>query len=362
MAQAGALVHLDADLSDEDIAALYRASDVLVHPYRGEGFAMPVLEAMASGLPVIHTAGGPTDEFCPPQAGWRIRSRREALPGGRVDRFETAGEPWMLEPDVDHLAELLREAAEAGAEERERRGALGRSAALHFGWDRVAALYAERAAALAARAPRPLAAERELDGAPAVLATPAWRGDDDLPALLRAWTQAPAAACLYLLADPATDGEPAELEAHVMAAAAGIDLDACPDIAILREHAVPGRDAALHAAAELYVPLHDACAGHVRAGRRQGCDAGRAGHPAGRPARHPRGLTSSRRRLPAWASPCSIPPPRWPACAVAWARPSTRSSIAASSSSGRRSGPSSRSSPRTCASSTRSGWPTAPRR
>ena len=76
--------------------------------------------------------------------------------------------------------------------------------------------------------------------------------------------QAPAGGCLYLLADPVTDGKPAELEAHVMAAAAGIDLDACPDIAILREHAVPGRDAALHAAAELYVPLHDACAGHVR--------------------------------------------------------------------------------------------------
>src|SRR5204863_5318064 len=118
MAQAGALVHLDADLSDEDIAALYRACDVLVHPYRGEGFAMPVLEAMASGLPVIHTAGGPTDEFCPPQAGWRIRSQRKALPGGRVDHFETAGEPLMLEPDVAHLAELLRAVAGAGAPER----------------------------------------------------------------------------------------------------------------------------------------------------------------------------------------------------------------------------------------------------
>jgi hypothetical protein len=128
----------------------------------------------------------------------------------------------------------------------------------------VAALYAERARALAARAPRPLAPERELEGAPAVLATPAWNGEDDLAALLRAWRHAPAGACLYLLADPQTDGEPAALEAHVTAAAAGIDLDACPDIAILREYAVPGRDEALHAAAELYVPLHAGCAGHVR--------------------------------------------------------------------------------------------------
>jgi hypothetical protein len=82
--------------------------------------------------------------------------------------------------------------------------------------------------------------------------------------LLRAWTHAPAGACLYLLADPATDGEPAQLEARVMSAAAGIDLDACADITILREHAVSGRDAGLHAAVDAYVPLHAACAGHGR--------------------------------------------------------------------------------------------------
>jgi glycosyltransferase involved in cell wall biosynthesis/GT2 family glycosyltransferase len=264
LAETGSVLHLDADLGDDEMAALYRACDVLVHPYRGEGFAMPVLEAMASGLPVIHTGGGPTDEFCPPQAGWRIRAQRRPMPGGRVDRLETIGEPWMLEPDPAHLAALLCEAADGGADDRAARGAVGRSAALHFGWERVAALYAERARALAARAPRSLAAERLLDGTPSVLATPAWRAADDLPELLRAWTRAPDGACLYLLADPAVDGTPAELEGRVMAAAADIDLDACADIAILREHAVPGRDAALHAAADLYVPLHAACAGHLR--------------------------------------------------------------------------------------------------
>jgi glycosyltransferase involved in cell wall biosynthesis len=261
-AQAGSVVHLDADLADAEMAALYRACDVLVHPYRGEGFAMPVLEAMASGLSVIHTGGGPTDEFCPPQAGWRLRAKRRAMPGGRVDHLETIGDPWMLEPDPAHLAELLRAAADA--DDRAARGAIGRSAALHFGWERIAGLYADRARGLAARAPRVAASDRVLDGAPSVLATPAWRAADELPALLDAWKRAPAGACLYLLADPATDGTPAELEARVMAAAAGIDLDACADVTILREHAVPGRDTALHAAADLYVPLHGACAGHVR--------------------------------------------------------------------------------------------------
>ena len=62
------------ELSSDELAELYRSCDVLVHPYRGEGFGMPVLEAMACALPVIATGGGPTDEFCPPDAGWRIRS------------------------------------------------------------------------------------------------------------------------------------------------------------------------------------------------------------------------------------------------------------------------------------------------
>lgn len=189
------------------------------------------------------------------------------MPGGRVDRYETAGEPWMLEPDTEHLIELLCEAAGATADERARRGAIGRSAALQLGWDRVAALYAERARALGARPPRAAQPDSVLDGAPAVLATPAWRGEDDLPSLLAAWAGAPSGACLYLLAHPRTDGEPAELEARVLAAAQGIDLDACADIAILREHATPGRDAALHAAVDAYVPLHRACAGHIRQAR-----------------------------------------------------------------------------------------------
>ncbi|HZE04621.1 MAG TPA: glycosyltransferase, partial [Solirubrobacteraceae bacterium] len=87
-AQAGAVPRIilidDETLTAQELAALYRACDVLVAPYRGEGFAMPVLEAMACGLPIISTAGGPTDEFLPAEACWRIRSRRVQFPEDRV--------------------------------------------------------------------------------------------------------------------------------------------------------------------------------------------------------------------------------------------------------------------------------------
>src|SRR5262249_37619256 len=146
------LVVLDDELGTAELAALYRACDVLVHPYRGEGFGMPVLEAMAAGLPVIVTGGGPTDEFCPETAGWRIRWTRAQFPSNRVDQLETVGRPWVLEPDTDHLVELMREAA-ADSEQRERRGRAGAHAAKQFSWDAVADRYAERLSALAAKTP-----------------------------------------------------------------------------------------------------------------------------------------------------------------------------------------------------------------
>ena len=78
------LVLIDDDLAFDEIPALYRACDVLVQPYRGEGFCLPALEALACGRPVIVTDGGSTDDFVPAECGWRVPSRRVPLPGGRA--------------------------------------------------------------------------------------------------------------------------------------------------------------------------------------------------------------------------------------------------------------------------------------
>jgi glycosyltransferase involved in cell wall biosynthesis len=271
------IVYLDRELTDDEMAALYRSCDVLVHPYRGEGFAMPVLEAMASGLPAIATAGGPTDEFCPPDAGWRIRSERRHLPDERVDHLVTAGRPWMLEPDGAHLAELLLVAA-ANAGERERRGRAARVSAERLPWTAVADRYRARIEALAARPPlhaAPAAPDAVLPAGPRrLLATPAWRGDDRLADLLGAWaaTSAGDPACLLLLADPRVDGRPEELEARVLgaAAAAGVDLDRVADIELSVQPLAAADLPRLHAAVDGYAPVHDACAGHVRLAERAG--------------------------------------------------------------------------------------------
>jgi glycosyltransferase involved in cell wall biosynthesis len=48
---------------DDDLPALYRQADVFAQPSRFEGFGMPVLEAMASGTPVVTTRGSSLAEI-----------------------------------------------------------------------------------------------------------------------------------------------------------------------------------------------------------------------------------------------------------------------------------------------------------
>ena len=270
------IVYIDEELTTADMAALYRACDALVHPYRGEGFGMPVLEAMACGLPVIVTAGGPTDEFCPDEAGWKVRSRVDVHAHERFEDFATDGRPYLLEPDLGHLVELLTE-VDRDPGERARRGGVAATAARHLTWDHAAAGYRDRILALAERPPRhgripddPI----ELDpGSPRLLATPALSGSDALPAMLAVWSEhAPAGARLFLLADPRTHGSEGECTERVVAAAAaaGVDLDRCADITILHHALAPGDDVRLMEAVDGYVALHPACAGFERVARDAG--------------------------------------------------------------------------------------------
>jgi glycosyltransferase involved in cell wall biosynthesis len=101
---ASKLIYEGRTFSSHAMAGLMRAVDCYVSPYRAEGFNMPVLEAMACGVPVLCTSGGPTDEFTDPTFTQRIRSR----PITRRLNENEAGD--ALEPDLEHLVELMRSA------------------------------------------------------------------------------------------------------------------------------------------------------------------------------------------------------------------------------------------------------------
>jgi tetratricopeptide (TPR) repeat protein len=101
--------YIDEMLPEEDIAALYRACDVFVSPYRGEGFSLPTLEAMACGLPVIVTEGGATDDFVDENVGWKIKAEPKSIGTSMGDRTFVQ-EAFLLEPDQDDLSAKLRNA------------------------------------------------------------------------------------------------------------------------------------------------------------------------------------------------------------------------------------------------------------
>ena len=50
------------EVGDDELARLYRGARALVYPSLYEGFGVPILEAMASGTPVVTSAGGATEE------------------------------------------------------------------------------------------------------------------------------------------------------------------------------------------------------------------------------------------------------------------------------------------------------------
>lgn len=99
--------YTDAYLSEEEMAELYRSCDVLVSPYRGEGFSLPALEALACGLPIIVTEGGATDDFADESVGWLIPAGRRSI-GNAISGHELTAEGFLLEPDGEALSEILR--------------------------------------------------------------------------------------------------------------------------------------------------------------------------------------------------------------------------------------------------------------
>ena len=76
--------YIDRALDERELAGLYAACDCLVHPYRGEGFALPVVEAMACGLPAIVTGAGPALDYAAEATAFLVPARRARIP--RVPR------------------------------------------------------------------------------------------------------------------------------------------------------------------------------------------------------------------------------------------------------------------------------------
>jgi len=144
------LILIEDEIADADVVRLYRTCDALAFAYRGEGFGLPMLEALACGLPVIATAGGAADAFLDDDVAYRVPARRVALRGTMRGEL-LAGEGWWLEPDVDALAAMLRHVAEHPDEARAKARLGSERARRDWTWERAAQIAADRLRALARR-------------------------------------------------------------------------------------------------------------------------------------------------------------------------------------------------------------------
>lgn len=111
------IVYIDDELSEEDMASIYKASKVLVHPYRAEGFAMHVQEAVACGCIPIVSAAGPTDDFIPANVGFKLQVQQVPInindpnifalkPGDSTNLMST--HTFINEPSLDYLKKVLQ--------------------------------------------------------------------------------------------------------------------------------------------------------------------------------------------------------------------------------------------------------------
>jgi glycosyltransferase involved in cell wall biosynthesis/tetratricopeptide (TPR) repeat protein len=136
--------YLDGDLSPQEMAGLYTACDCLAHPYRGEGFALPVAEAMACGLPVVVTGAGAALDYCDGERAYLVPARVARFPERRVGEWDTVDFPSLAEPEGDALVEILRHVFTHPEEGRAKGRAACAFVRAHLTWEHAGAAVCRR--------------------------------------------------------------------------------------------------------------------------------------------------------------------------------------------------------------------------
>ena len=135
-------------LSGAQLIELYQSVDCFVLPTRGEGWGMPILEAMACGVPAIATDWSAPTTFLHAQNGYPLPIRGLAATGSAAAHYRDA--QWAV-PDEAALVELLRRAVR-NPDERVALGRAARQEAERWPWARGVSAIAERLRAIGTNA------------------------------------------------------------------------------------------------------------------------------------------------------------------------------------------------------------------
>ncbi len=165
------IVFLDDPLSPSEIPELYRACQAYVQPYRGEGFCLPVLEAMACGLPTITTGFGATLDFCHAANSYLIPSalyleQKKLSNTWEIlqtdDGLSTLDHRFWAEPDLSALRKILRNIFENYEEARHVGLLAAQEIISEWTWERPARMIEERLFALKAAPGEKLVVQRKV--------------------------------------------------------------------------------------------------------------------------------------------------------------------------------------------------------
>lgn len=129
----------------ERLGGLFTACHCSVHPYRGEGFGLPIVEAMACGLPVIVTGAGPAVEYCTDEAGYLLPASEVPVPPEVWSpALPTPRPPRWYAPDVAALRRAMRHVYEHPDEARWKGARASERTLGHLTWQRTVETMAAR--------------------------------------------------------------------------------------------------------------------------------------------------------------------------------------------------------------------------
>lgn len=120
------------------LGGLFTACQCSVHPYRGEGFGLPIAEAMACGLPVIVTGAGPAVEYCTDEVGYLVPAVDVPVPAAVWSpSLPTPRPPRWYAPDVDALRRSMRRVYEHQEEARGKGARASERTLGHLTWEKT---------------------------------------------------------------------------------------------------------------------------------------------------------------------------------------------------------------------------------